>query len=474
MVPSRSRSRSLRSEEVVSEAGSNGWSNVSALQRSPYLTPWLISVPEEPRCLEVYPKRQSTGLKQGPLGSIKDLRHKNQRLLLVVPRHGLGNSLRGYVSSFVYASLSARRLVRFHGSAHAKVFDMLCLAFHCGFEGIGTKDGREYEMNKEENVDEEKTAEAGSYSKSAKDGDVFGEDTAASLAKQLEVLKPVNLHSKWKSSKEVRLSIRSSIGLLVAQAPHFFDGFWQNYPSVRGCVLRAFGCGSTWCVHSRAMQALVGAPTPLLDDVISRVLMRHGRSPDLQDELAGADSSDFFDIAVHFRTRTNTLEGGKSDSAGMSTSPAEMKVGCGAVEAGEVSQYLRNCLWNCLGGLIQQLKSEVLRRQQPLKILLATDNQLLRPVFVDKLAEYGTVFYSSGAITHSSKHSGEQADLLPTMAEFYLMSRSHVILEAGSYISTFAHFAGLLGNGTLAGLSWSKDGTCGLNVVHQGELTHQR
>jgi len=71
---------------------------------------------------------------QGPTTFVGDLLRKHQRLLLAIPRHGLGNSLRGYVSSFVYAALSGRRLVRFHGAEHAKVFDTLCHSFNCGFD----------------------------------------------------------------------------------------------------------------------------------------------------------------------------------------------------------------------------------------------------------------------------------------------------------------------------------------------------
>jgi len=52
---------------------------------------------------------------------------------------------------------------------------------------------------------------------------------------------------------------------------------------------------------------------------------------------------------------------------------------------------------------------------------------------------------------HTSKAGGSLMARLPTMGEFFLMAKAHTIIEAGSYISTFAYFSGLVGNGTLAG-----------------------
>lgn len=43
------------------------------------------------------------------------------RFLVWLPRFGLGNTLRGYCSAFVFAFLSGRRLVRWHGGAHKHV-----------------------------------------------------------------------------------------------------------------------------------------------------------------------------------------------------------------------------------------------------------------------------------------------------------------------------------------------------------------
>jgi len=80
----------------------------------------------------------------------------------------------------------------------------------------------------------------------------------------------------------------------VSKSPHFYDGFWRNFPLVQTCVYAAFGCSSTWCVRSRAIHALLGAPTPLLQDVVNKVLMRHvakGQPPCQLSATRGASCS---------------------------------------------------------------------------------------------------------------------------------------------------------------------------------------
>ena len=56
--------------------------------------------------------------------------------MVFVPRFGLGNSLRGYVSSAILALLSGRRLVRLQGGEHYQIYDTLCEAFECGLDAI--------------------------------------------------------------------------------------------------------------------------------------------------------------------------------------------------------------------------------------------------------------------------------------------------------------------------------------------------
>lgn len=50
-------------------------------------------------------------------------------------------------------------------------------------------------------------------------------------------------------------------------------------------------------------------------------------------------------------------------------------------------------------------------------------------------------------------NSGDKGRL-PTMAEFFLLGKSHVIVELDDYLSTFSYFAALLGNGTVLTLPY--------------------
>ncbi|CAI5962139.1 unnamed protein product, partial [Closterium sp. NIES-65] len=59
-----------------------------------------------------------------------------ERWLIWAPRFGLGNSLRGYTSAFIFALLSGRRLLRWHGGAHRMVLERLCDAFYCGLDEL--------------------------------------------------------------------------------------------------------------------------------------------------------------------------------------------------------------------------------------------------------------------------------------------------------------------------------------------------
>jgi len=62
---------------------------------------------------------------------------------------------------------------------------------------------------------------------------------------------------------------------MVSRSPSHFDGFWRNSPAISSCVYSSFACSSTWCVHSRALHALLRGPTPALKEVVKRVLYKH-------------------------------------------------------------------------------------------------------------------------------------------------------------------------------------------------------
>ena len=227
-----------------------------------------------------------------------------------------------------------------------------------------------------------------------------------------------------------------------------------------------------------------------------------------------------FDVAVHVRTRTLAVEKSiKADSEAY----AEAECQDSDPDGWKRPKFLRKCLWECVGTLLSGIRAardaaltdglesgegryngsgadgplagldkdvyDATKRgmgegkvgdggdaakkgeeaAREFTILLATDDMQLRPQMVEILRPYGTVYFSSGVVLHTSKAGGSSSQRLPTMAEFFLMSRSHTIIEAGSYISTFAYFAGLMGNGTLSGVRMNHN-RCRLKHEHVAGL----
>lgn len=246
--------------------------------------------------------------------------------------------------------------------------------------------------------------------------------------------------------------------------------------------------------------------------VVKSVLKRHV-GPGQPEKPSNKGLLDMFDVALHVRTRPAAIEAvkggaGESVKVGCQDGPFSSTAATGkakkgrhllaasgtaagvlaggngtVVDDGRQHEFLKDCLWNCLGHLLErialgQVSDKPLDRskvpsgkKRRLSVLLTTDNESLRPEFVQRLEALGTrVYYSTGNVVHLSKSaSDDHMDRMPTMAEFFLMAKAHYILEAGSYISTFAQFAGLFGNGTLAGIDWFAPGNCGFKIVHLGE-----
>ncbi|CAI5475114.1 unnamed protein product [Closterium sp. Yama58-4] len=123
-----------------------------------------------------------------PISRLAHLSRPALRSLVFLARHGLGNSLRGFVSAFVFARLSGRRLVTLHAGEHHKVYDLLCHAFHCGFDG------------------------------------------------------PKYLMESIKSIPAMRNALASTHPILGARTGSHFDLFWHRNDTLKSCVYAAFKC----------------------------------------------------------------------------------------------------------------------------------------------------------------------------------------------------------------------------------------
>lgn len=162
------------------------------------------------------------------------------------------------------------------------------------------------------------------------------------------------------------------------------------------------------------MYALVGqgGPSTALDYVISQVLQRHEPTPPNPPAypLASVSPSKkaVFDIAFHVRTRTLAVEKAvKKDTEKYTASECQDAPG-----TPEVPKFLRKCLWDCIGVILETLRANLEAnldkgrgakrgeggggQGRGLTILLATDDAELRPEFVRRLERHGTVFYSAG------------------------------------------------------------------------------
>ncbi|CAI5960314.1 unnamed protein product [Closterium sp. NIES-65] len=476
-------------------AGEGEGEGEGAVGLTPYVRHMEISVVSEAVCRGIIAPSLYFVDNLQPITAVADLRGGQRRVLLFMPRHGLGNSLRGYVSAFVYARLAGRRLVRLHAAEHAKVYDTLCAAFTCGFDAIRWSN------------------ESGPW------GGTMG------VYRQLELLQPVQLQSAFKTSGKIKGSLGFTGPIMLSKSPSHFDGFWQLYPRVQACVFSAFRCSSLWCVHSRAIHELILGPSRLLQEVVGQVLLQHmGEGTPPVPSQKGVADGDMFDVALHIRTRPAAIEQirgrGDEELSRVGCEDAEEdeeEAGAGSKgKKGKTHEFLKGCLWDCIASLLEKLQQDKAARSMardaagggtrggsssssnsrdrgsssssssssgPLMILLTTDNEALRPEFVRRLARLGSVFYSTGSIVHLSKTASTDMERqrMPTMAEFFLMAKAHTLIEAGSYMSTFAYFAGLLGNATLASIDWeggarrgrAGGAVCGLKVFHEGEAVDE-
>ncbi|CAI5460393.1 unnamed protein product [Closterium sp. Yama58-4] len=209
----------------------------------------LYDIKNTPSCKGILPARAYTNLpvlgrdanetELSLLGALQRKLEKNEtvpqdlldsapkeRWLVFVPRFGLGNTLRGYISTFIFALLSGRRLLRWHGGPHKKVLNNLCDAFYCGID--------ELHYN----------------------GDI---------RKHGRLIDAITL--------EVIYGLEYSPTVVAVYSGYFFDKFWRKNPEINQCVHDAFGCTSLWCIRAKVLSLLLGnGPRPGVQEVVDRDL----------------------------------------------------------------------------------------------------------------------------------------------------------------------------------------------------------
>ncbi|CAI7738100.1 unnamed protein product [Closterium sp. NIES-53] len=478
--------------------------------------------------------------------SVADLTLPDARWLLVLPRHGVGNTLRGWVSAVPYAVLSGRTLVRAHAAQHSRVLDALCLAFHCAFPALQGPLSL--------------AATAGQGGRGGSEGE--REREAEEVMGAVRALDPMFFLEISDTPHAVAETVPSDYPLLATRAGTFFDAFWERSPPLRACVLAAFHCASLHCVRSKALFSLLGAgPSPALLLAARSVLhgpagsggkevgragagdegksggvgrkggeragaghmagrqtqkgqttggaapgqptARHllgvagevarkegarGVGAAVQGEVAG-EGAVWFDVAVHVRTRTLAVE--KAVKPGSTDTQWQ-----GCTDAGahpSTSPFLQDCLWRCVLSTIallaansttststsssvhadsQSLYLAGARGGRRVAVLVATDNEELRPAFVERLQRMGgvQVFWSAAAVRHTSKAGADgQAGQggLHGLADWWLLSRASAVLQV-AHASSFAYFAALFANSTLASISTLND-HCDVHYEHIAE-----
>ncbi|CAI5972849.1 unnamed protein product [Closterium sp. NIES-64] len=92
----------------------------------------------------------------------------------------------------------------------------------------------------------------------------------------------------------------------------------------------------------------------------------------------------------------------------------------------------------------------------------------VRPAMVKFLRPFGRVFFSNAPAIHLSK-SLSQGSHLSTLGDFLMLSKPSVVVSFTRYISTFAMFAAMLGNGTLVAQPESES-NCRFVVEHLAQM----
>lgn len=209
------------------------------------------------------------------------------RALVWYPRFGLGNSLRGFTSSVVYAFLSGRQFLRWHGGAHADVsaaglrpqertVQSRAWNFTGGIQPIchGLGMGTHQLVGSFHDpcachpallcaIIPSCGAKSLVYLLQVLDSLCYGFACGVDLLNFTGDIRHISGGLGLRTHQLIG-SLHDPRPLMHTSSGCFFD-FWQKTPAMTRCVLDAFQCADKWCVRSRALQLLLGAgPTPAL------------------------------------------------------------------------------------------------------------------------------------------------------------------------------------------------------------------
>ncbi|CAI5501977.1 unnamed protein product [Closterium sp. Naga37s-1] len=220
------------------------------------------------------------GSNSQPISRLVHLSRPALRSLVFLARHGLGNSLHGFVSAFVFARLSGRHLVTLHAGEHHKVSQPISRLAHLSRPSL-----RSLVFLARHGLGNSLRGFVSAF--------VF----ARLAGRRLVTLhagehhKPKYLMESIKSIPAMRNALASTHPIFGARTGSHFDLFWHRNDTLRSCVYAAFRCSSLWCVHSRAMFALIGqrGPSKKLLTTISAIL--HQSTPPGQPISSNPSSS---------------------------------------------------------------------------------------------------------------------------------------------------------------------------------------
>lgn len=345
--------------------------------------------------------------------SVDNFTISQESYLVVYPRMGLGNTLCGYKSSFVFSLLSGRRLVVFSAKVYKQAIELLCQAYFCN-------------------------------------GDVIFDDDNMTQVNKLHMFSPLSLVGGVERNLTEKLYYDIPVMTTISQ--RYFDDYWFKNRTLRHCVFKSLDCETKSCVYSRAMRYFLNGPRNVLSKVMKENLQSVGKNQTQSVIPDGSPFRLFFDVAVQIRTLVSAVEGSplakkceKGDDVCFRTREEFQRV-----EDARQARYLSSNFWGCLANLFAIIRRNLVSKNDPnpiLNIFLATDNEFLRPKFVNLIRKNGVCYFSSGKVEHTTR--GNSAFALPTFAEFELISRSNYLFSYRTQVSTFGESAAQYGNCTV-------------------------